>query len=108
MRLLEAANDLLKNREELGMTAYYWLTLHDPQWELRRRMHRRAHTLKVLPNGAPIRDHYLPHIPISAEVYGRTWKDLKALAKATGLTNAQIWEKVVLPLIEKHIKEIKK
>lgn len=108
MRLHEAAEEIINGKKAHEITAVRWLTDNDERWELRKRRTEMEHRLLRDESGEPIRNHYLPHIPISADVYGRTWKDLKTLAKATGLTNAHIWEKVVLPLIEKHIKEIKK
>lgn len=78
------------------------------KYELRRKGTLRDHHLVRNEDGTPKRDHFLPHIPIDAQVWARTWKVLKWTSVTFNMTTSEVWEKVILPHIEGAIKEWKK
>lgn len=78
------------------------------KYELRRKGTPRDHHLVRNEDGTPKRDHYLPHIPIDAQVYARSWKALKWAARTFDMTTSEAWSEVMLPYIERAIKEWKK
>ena len=106
MRLKKVADGLRYNVSELKGTmpeAADWLDKNDNMWELRRRGKKRDHKLAHDECGRKLRDHYLPHIPIDAQVYARTWKVLKEVKKITGRGASYNWERFILPLLEREI-----
>lgn len=110
MRLNEAADRLFKylNKTKGKVPdAIEWLYDHDDIYELRRRGKRREHKLRFHPDGRRMNDCYLPHIPIDAQVYARTWKALNYLKRATGLTTSSVWEMSILPMIENVVRKTK-
>jgi hypothetical protein len=111
MRLNEAAdrlfNYLNKTKGKIP-DAIEWLYDHDDIYELRRRGKRRDHKLRLRPDGSRFNDCYLPHIPIDAQVYARTWKALNSLKKNLGrTTTSEVWEHDILPMIENVVRKTK-
>ena len=85
-----------------------WLDANDNVWELRRRGKKNDHKLRLHPDGRRLNDCYLPHIPIDANVYARTWKAFNSLKKSLGRkTTSEVWENDVLPMIEKVVRKMK-
>lgn len=108
MKLREAADQIVKGGRETEMTAVRWLLLNDPLWELRSKGRKRTHKLMTHPDGRRLNDCYLPHIPIDANVYARTWKAFNSLKKSLGrTTTSEVWEHDVLPMIENVVRKTK-
>lgn len=111
MRLNEAADRLFKflNKTKGKIPdAIEWLYDHDDIYELRRRGKRRDHKLRLYPDGRRMNDCYLPHIPIDANVYARTWKAFNSIKKSLGrTTTSEVWEHDILPMIENVVRKMK-
>ena len=87
-------------------TAAEFCFAYDNEYELRKKgIRREEHMLAYDINGRKVRDHYLPHIPIDAQVYARTWKAISAIAKAHGVEPHEAWAKYALPAIENEAKK---
>lgn len=111
MRLNEAADRLFKylNKTKGKIPdAIEWLNDHDDIYELRSRGKKHDHKLAHDECGRKLRDHYLPHIPIDANVYARTWKAVNSLKKSLGrTTTSEVWEHDILPMIENVVRKMK-
>lgn len=110
MRLKQVAEEMLESKRSRGLPipdAYGWLMGNDLLYVLRRRGVKHDHRLAHDESGRKLRDHYLPHIPIDAQVYARTWKALKWTSRTFAMTTSEAWEKVILPEIEGAIKKFK-
>ena len=106
MRLKKVATELREWNYRAGKAipdADEWLDANDLLYVLRRRGVKHDHRLAHDESGRKLRDHYLPHIPIDAQVWARTWKVLNAVKKVTGRGSAYNWEHFILPLLEREI-----
>lgn len=106
MRLKQAAEELYSNLHKTKgkmPDAYDWLWANDLLYVLRRRGVKRTHRLAHDECGRKLRDHYLPHIPIDAQVWARTWKVFREVKRITGRGASYNWERCILPLLEREI-----
>ena len=105
MRLREAAKMVEQTTPKI--TAFEWLNSNNAFFELRKRGKKGKKHLNIGFENKPIKDCYLPHIPIDAQVYARTWKALNYLKRATGLTTSNVWKMSILPIIENVVRKMK-
>lgn len=106
MRLVEAAKMVEQTTPKI--TAFEWLNSNNAFFELRKRGKKSKKHLNIGFDNKPIKDCYLPHIPIDAQVYARTWKAFNSLKKSLGrMTTSEVWEHDILPMIENVVRKMK-
>ena len=111
-RLNDIADQLRRNASNI--TAPDQLDKMSEFWTLRKRPSWREHKQKVDEDGVPIRDHYLPHLPITATAWARTKKcfaefrrQIKERLGKDFQYDCLIWEEYLLMFLEHGVREMK-